>query len=571
MFRLGVKMKSLSKLIEQANIEKNLEKKTEIFKKIAIKYWHLSDLKNSKKFAQLTLNMAQNNNLQNLEAAALNTLGLINVSSNNYDEALNYFLQTLNVYKKIENNPAIAISLGNVGLIYLNMNELDKALEYFLKAKKFVPQKDDYNATYNTESIIINTGIVYLRMKKYDEALKYLEEAYSFCSKQNLKRSEAIILVNIGETYMALDQHERAIQYFTKAIDVARELEDKKILIPAMNNLGASYCNLGQFKEAVKTHSKTLQMAEELGYKEFIKNIYLYLSKDYEKQKDFESALKFHKKHSEIKDSLFTEELTRKLSDVSSSHEIERKELLSQQMMEKAGRLASIGVISGGITHEINQPVCAIKMSAESILYWNKNNDLILPEYLAEGLENIVEASNRIDEIIKHMRSFWKLPKTNSLKPIDINKAVKHALNLIERQLYLHGVFIETKLARQKLYICAESIHIEQIILNIITNAIHSLDDSRQKDKRIHICTKSKDNHVVLQISDNGSGFALEVGEKIYDPFYSTKSPDKGMGLGLAIVKNYVEKYNADIKAGNKKTGGAEFVITFKKNEGEES
>ena len=408
-------------------------------------------------------------------------------------------------------------------------------------------------------------------MRKYDEALKYLEEAYSFCSKHNLKRSEAIILVNIGEAYMALDQHERAIQYFIKAIDVARELEDKKILIPAMNNLGASYCNLGQFEEAVKTHSKTLQMAEELGYKEFIKNIYFYLSLDYEKQKDFESALKFYKKHSEIKDSLFTEELTKKLADVSSSHEIERKELLSKQMMEKAGRLASIGVISGGITHEINQPVCAIKMSAESILYWNRKNDLILPEYLAEGLENIVEASNRIDEIIKHMRSFWKLPKTNSLKPIDINEAVKHALNLIERQLYSHGVFIETKLARQKLYICAESIHIEQIILNIITNAIHSLDDSNQKDKRIHICTKGKDNQVVLQISDNGSGFAPETGEKIYDPFYSTKSPDKGMGLGLAIVKNYVEKYNADIKAGNKKSGGAEFVITFNKNEGAES
>jgi C4-dicarboxylate-specific signal transduction histidine kinase len=204
-------------------------------------------------------------------------------------------------------------------------------------------------------------------------------------------------------------------------------------------------------------------------------------------------------------------------------------------------------------------------MSAESILYWNRKNNLILPEYLVEGLENIVEATNRIDEIIKHMRSFWKLPKTNSLKPIDINEAVKHALNLIERQLYSHGIFIETKLTKQKLQVCAEPIHIEQIILNIITNAIHSLDDSKQKDKRIHISTKSKDNHVVLQISDNGSGFALEEGEKIYDPFYSTKSPDKGMGLGLAIVKNYVEKYNADIKAGNKKSGGAEFVITFNK------
>jgi len=559
-------MKSLGELIVQADKEKNLKKKTEIFTNIAVAYWQLSDLKNSKKYAQLTLNLAQSHNLQNLEAAALNTLGLIEVSSNNYDAALNYFFQTLTVYKKVSNNPAIAITLGNIGLIYLNMNKLDKALDYFLRAKEYVPQQENYNATYNTESIIINTGITYLRMSKFDKALKYLEEAYSFCSKHKLKRSEAIILVNSGEAYMALNQHERAIEYFTKAIDVACDLEDKKILIPAMNNLGASYGNLGQFEKAVKTHSKALQMAEELGYKKFIKNIYLYLSQDYEKQRDFESALKFFKKHSEIKDSLFTEELTTKLTEVSSSHASERKELLSKQMMEKAGRLASIGVIAGGITHEINQPVCAIKMSAESILYWNRKNDLILPEYLVEGLENIVEASNRIDEIIKHMRSFWKLPKTNSLKPIDINEAVKHALNLIERQLYSHGVFIETKLASQKLYICAESIHIEQIILNIITNAIHSLDDSKQKDKRIEICTRNKENQIVLQISDNGSGFALEEGEKIYDPFYSTKSPDKGMGLGLAIVKNYVEKYNADIKAGNKESGGAEFVITFNKN-----
>ncbi|MCF7919709.1 MAG: tetratricopeptide repeat protein [Ignavibacteriales bacterium] len=564
-------MKSMSELIVQADKEKDLEKKTEIFINIAVAYWQLSDLKNSEKYAQLTLNMAQNHHLQNLEAAALNTLGLIEVSSNNYDEALNYFLQTFDVYKAVSNNPAIAITLGNIGIIYLNMNKLDKALEYFLRAKNYVPQQEDYNATYNTESVIINTGITYLRMGKFDEALKNLEEAYSFCSKHKLKRSEAIILVNTGEAYMAQDQHERAIEYFTKAIYVARELEDKKILIPAMNNLGASFCNFGQYEKAVETHSRTLQMAEELGYKEFIKNIYLYLSQDYEKQGDFESALQYYKKHSEIKDSLFTEELTRKLADVTSSHEMERKELLSKQMMEKAGRLASIGVIAGGITHEINQPVCAIKMSAESILYWNRKNDLILPEYLVEGLENIVEASNRIDEIIKHMRSFWKLPETISLKPIDLNEAVKHALNLIERQLYSHEVFIETKLANQKLYICAESIHIEQIILNIITNAIHSLDDSKQKDKRIQICTRSKDNQVVLQISDNGTGINLEEGEKIYDPFYSTKSPDKGMGLGLAIVKNYVDKYNAEIKAGNRKTGGAEFVITFKKSKGAES
>ena len=123
MLKVGAKMKSMKERIHQANTEQNLEKKVELFSKLAVSYWHQSDLKNSKKFAQLTLNMAQNNNLQNLEASALNTLGLINVSSNNYDKALNYFLQTLNVYKKIDNNPAIAISLGNVGLIYLNMND----------------------------------------------------------------------------------------------------------------------------------------------------------------------------------------------------------------------------------------------------------------------------------------------------------------------------------------------------------------------------------------------------------------------------------------------------------------
>jgi C4-dicarboxylate-specific signal transduction histidine kinase len=113
----------------------------------------------------------------------------------------------------------------------------------------------------------------------------------------------------------------------------------------------------------------------------------------------------------------------------------------------------------------------------------------------------------------------------------------------------------------------AHNIHIEQIVINIVVNAMHSLDETEIKDKHILISSYGKEDKVVLEISNNGKLIKPENIDKIFDPFFSTKQPGKGMGLGLAIVKRYIDSYKGSIKVDRNRKNGAKFIVKFTKQD----
>jgi C4-dicarboxylate-specific signal transduction histidine kinase len=122
---------------------------------------------------------------------------------------------------------------------------------------------------------------------------------------------------------------------------------------------------------------------------------------------------------------------------------------------------------------------------------------------------------------------------------------------------------LELELSEVPLQISVEKIHFEQIIINIVVNAMHALDEMDKIEKHIRITSSEIQDIVSITVSDNGIGLPPDIGGKLYDPFFSTKKPGKGMGLGLAIVKNYIDKYQGKIVAENNQWGGATFRIEF--------
>jgi signal transduction histidine kinase len=243
----------------------------------------------------------------------------------------------------------------------------------------------------------------------------------------------------------------------------------------------------------------------------------------------------------------------------------EKKEVEAIKQMERSARLASIGVMAAGITHEINQPLNAIKVTADSIQYWHKRNPGTLPEMFIEQLAIISKSVKRIVEIIQHMRTFWVVPHASATEMVNINHAVKNALSLISQQLHAHGIKEQVEIETDPLTVEGNLVHFEQIIANLVVNALHALDEKEEWDKKIEIAT-SKDNkkkYAVLIIKDNGPGLPTEDPEKLFDPFFSTHNSGEGMGLGLAIVKRYIDRYNGKIEARNNNDTGATFKITF--------
>ncbi len=241
----------------------------------------------------------------------------------------------------------------------------------------------------------------------------------------------------------------------------------------------------------------------------------------------------------------------------------ERKHIQAVKHAERSARLASIGVMAASITHEINQPLNAIKVTSDSIQYWHKRNPGALPEPFTNQLDIISQSVQRIVEIIDHMRAFWVIPGSPKISEVNINQAVKNALSLTRQQLYAHGIQELIKMEIEPLMVKGNLVHFEQIIVNLMVNAIHALDEKRKEDKKITINTFMDETFAVLVIRDNGPGLPTEDKSKLFDPFFSTKNSGEGMGLGLAIVKRYIDKYGGKVTAGNHASGGAQFIIKF--------
>ncbi len=247
--------------------------------------------------------------------------------------------------------------------------------------------------------------------------------------------------------------------------------------------------------------------------------------------------------------------------------EAEQKNVEAMRMLEESSLLASIGVLSAGITHEINQPLNAIKISADSVLYWQKRNPGQLPEMFVRKINTISEETSRIDSIIKHMRTFYDKPNVVLNETIDMVEGVKRSLSLVKRQVCDHSIELIDELPNASVLVCANYVQFEQIVVNLIVNAIHSLDQVQKDNKKIKLRVYQDSDHGVLEIHDNGLGIEDEIREKIYDPLFTTKGSSEGSGLGMAIVKLFIERFQAEISDYNNEDGGASFILRFKQQE----
>ncbi|MGZ2370294.1 ABC transporter substrate binding protein [Ancylomarina sp. YFZ004] len=244
--------------------------------------------------------------------------------------------------------------------------------------------------------------------------------------------------------------------------------------------------------------------------------------------------------------------------------EAEQKNVEAMRMLEESSLLASIGVLSAGITHEINQPLNAIKISADSVLYWQKRNPGQLPEMFVRKINTISEETSRIDSIIKHMRTFYDKPNVVLNETIDMVEGVKRSLSLVKRQVCDHSIELINELPNASVQVCANYVQFEQIVVNLIVNAIHSLDKVQKANKKIKLLVYQDSAHGVLEIHDNGLGIEDDIREKIYDPLFTTKGSDEGSGLGMAIVKLFIDRFQGEISDYNNEDGGASFILRFK-------
>ncbi len=243
--------------------------------------------------------------------------------------------------------------------------------------------------------------------------------------------------------------------------------------------------------------------------------------------------------------------------------EAEKKQTQAVQLAEKASRLASLGTLTAGIAHEINQPLTVIKASADEALFFKDTKQELSSDEIYDNFKTITEQTSRIDDIISHLRMMVKQEKVKKIDRMDLNSILKRAVSLLEKQLLLLKIDLQLDLDETLPDTGGHLVQMEEVIINIVNNAAQAFDLISKENKKIIISTSCDSKSCVLAISDNGPGISDENMNNIFEPLFSTKSEQKGMGLGLALTKNIIESFNGTISASNCETGGAQFTVTL--------
>ena len=241
--------------------------------------------------------------------------------------------------------------------------------------------------------------------------------------------------------------------------------------------------------------------------------------------------------------------------DITAQKEAETKVQEAREAIERATRVTTLAVIGGGIAHEINQPLNAVKILVGTLSYLIKNGKDAVPDSITQGLNDIGEQIDRIDAIVNHLRLFLRKSQNFEYIPCNLNEIVETALALVANQLFSKRIRVKKLLAPTLPPICGSSVRFEEIVLNLIMNAVDALEGI-DKRRKITIQTWAEEDGVHLVVSDTGRGVAPEVAEKIFEPFFSTKKQGANMGLGLSIVHSIVVASNGTIRIENLPGGG---------------
>ena len=240
--------------------------------------------------------------------------------------------------------------------------------------------------------------------------------------------------------------------------------------------------------------------------------------------------------------------------------------LEAQAHLIQVSKLASLGEMATGAAHEINQPLNIIRLSADSLTLMLDEGKTLSPDVVKDSLEKISSQTLRAANIIDRMRVFGRKPGEEA-KEISPTEAVAGAASFLSEQLRLHGIDLVLDLPEACRPVLGDLIQLEQVILNLLTNARDAIEDKETTGEggdriAVTVTDDAATPSVTLAIEDTGGGIPQDILPMIFDPFFTTKDVGKGTGVGLSISFGIVTEMGGTITAKNTESG-AMFIVTL--------
>jgi two-component system NtrC family sensor kinase len=584
--------------------------------------------------------LAEEHHLDAQLAYSFNNIGEIYNLEDNYQLALEYELKALKIFEEIGDSSGISYCCHQIAQAYTNMKDYSSALGYDARAMNI---RELLGNRAGVAYSLISIGQNYLKMGKYTEALDNLLNSIEIFTGLNENFGLSTALHATGIYYKTIGKPEEAIDYLTKALNIARESDSPLRVRNAAEVLSEIYADQNKFKEAYQMHILYKETYDSLYQEEnVVKITQMVMQHEFEqrellqlaeiaRQKQFRNYLMvlfglvvilvividLQIKNKEIEsqkkklENLFVslriknDELCQQNEEIVTqkdhlamlNHELEKQKYelkhtlneltKAQTHLVQSEKMASLGQLTAGVAHELNNPINFISASikplqrnVEDLLALLAKYDAVITkndlsdgfgevedfkesvdlDYLIKETQNlfkgITEGSTRSMQIVKDLRTFSRIDE-NEFKPVDIHEGIDSTLLLLHHKMQ-NRIKVHKKYGKISHVECLPG-KLNQVFMNILTNSVLAIEDKGE----ITIETTRIVDMVKISFKDNGKGMPPEVREHIFEPFFTTRKVGEGTGLGLSISYSIIEEHAGTIEVASEPGKGTEFIITL--------
>ena len=555
---------------------------------LALTIYYMGDYPRSMELCLKGLQISEKYNFIFLKAAVYDHMGNIYLDMKEYSKCIRYYHQSMKLCREINNNYLYDIGQSNLLISYLGLNQLDSALYYGHLA-------EEYERKYNSDIIpwtLHALGEVYLQQGNRPLALKYLKDGLENSYKQNNTLVAAEVNLSLAKLYKQNSQLDSSVYYAKQGLANAMEGNYYNEII----EVGMF---LSDFYESTDTkgalhYSRMVIAAEQDMYNQGKKYALKSITDFDQKERDYEIEAETTAYKNKVKQyalliglSVFllvafilfrNNRQKQKANKVLESTLTNLKSTQSQLI--QAEKMASLGELTAGIAHEIQNPLNFVNNFSEV------NNELIdeLKNELATGNqqlaieiaddiksneEKINHHGKRADAIVKGMLQHSR-SSTGVKEPTDINALADEYLRLSYHGLKAKDKDFNAVMKTDfdetigKINIVPQDIG--RVILNLINNAFYAVNEKAKLSANsyqptVEIKTRKINGKIEIIVSDNGNGIPQKIVDKIFQPFFTTKPTGQGTGLGLSLSYDILKAHGGEIKVETREGEGSEFII----------
>ena len=566
----------------------------------------------------------------------LNNIGAVYMDKGDDARALDYCLRSLKIAEDIQDKSRIMSSLATVASIYHNKQD-PRAINYLLKALPLAEETGDKEAL---PVLLGNIGEVYFDQGNDEEAMAYYQRAIN--NGKDIANA-AFALNGMGKIALRKKEFDLALKHHAKALEIAEKVNDKMQQLRALKGMANVYLQKQNFPLALTYYEKAKALGEEINANVELQDIYQEMAAAYANISDYRNAFFYKTKYADIKDTLYNIETAKKLGNLQFDFDLYKKEgeikLLTkekqmsesklkglaaallvllfvaavlwrinktkqrairllqrqktmtdealnklkatQEQLIQSEKMASLGELTAGIAHEIQNPLNFItnfsELSSELLSEMedvlqqdNKSAALSMAADVKQNLQKINHHGKRADAIVKGMLQHSS-KRSGTKEPTDINLLVKEYLNLA-----YHGyrakddsfrVILESHFDQNAGNVNVLPQEIGRVLLNLYNNAFYAVAEKKRHENGnfepvVSVSTKKVGNNILIHVSDNGTGIKQQLVKKVFQPFFTTKPSGEGTGLGLSLSYDIITKgHGGELKVESKEGEGTDFLL----------